>query len=162
MATVMDKAMAQRLSDEIARAAKEIGEKLGMDVANKGGRYDSGLGTFSPRLEFRMREVGGVSRDQAEFNLYCDSFGLDQKHYGVEISHGPTRYRVVGFRPRKKNSVLVERVPSDGKQYVLPERVLDQIPERRGKWRDRFQSEVDPEITMARREAEMERRSDRR
>jgi hypothetical protein len=120
--TKMDKLAAKALGDATQKALEAVAREFGVTVKAGGGKYDPAAGTFAPRVEFTLASQDGapVGKDAAAFRQYAEvgliEGGFTPEHLGATFTHRGEVHKVVGYRPRKRQSLIVER---GGKLYCF-------------------------------------------
>jgi hypothetical protein len=72
------------------------------------------------KIEFAPRSAFGLvlDNDARTFQLYAPLNGFKSEELGKVVHLNGEDYRIVGLRPARKQSVLVEKL-SDGKRYFF-------------------------------------------
>jgi hypothetical protein len=115
----MDKKIASKVSAELEVVLKKFAEDHSMDVDTIGGSYSSMGGTFTPKVIFKEKKIGGIDRDIALFNEQCDMYDLKPEDYGRPLtSHTGEIYKLVGFMPSRPKFCLVGK-NNNGKRMLF-------------------------------------------
>jgi hypothetical protein len=111
--------------EEAKAALKEIAEKHGLDFKPAKSLYNAR--GFTIRGEFALREIGGLARDQAEFNQFCRSYGLMPEDYGAEITVNREAVKLVGLALKRPKYPLILENLSTGKRLCYTTDLLPKI-----------------------------------
>jgi hypothetical protein len=116
MITEMNAAAAKALQSEVSDALKEIAQRHGLDYKAKAGAYDHTM--FRGGGSFLLRAVGGVGREQMEFNDACLIYDLKTEDYGKVAKVSGVDFRLVGLNTRRTQKPLIMQRVSDGKRFI--------------------------------------------
>ncbi len=125
MITTFDKTNCEQILDEVKAALKVIAAKHGVDFKPSRGSYSKT--NVRMGVEFLVREVGGVSREQAEFNRYCQLFSLKPEDWGKQIKVNGEDYVVAGVEPSRPKFAYRLRRVSDDKIMLHTDAVVERI-----------------------------------
>lgn len=128
----MGRPEAKLLHREADARMRALADEQGLTFSPKGSSFDPSSGTFIYRCELKLKAVGGVPAEEAQFNRYCPLFDLEPSDYGAEVKIKGEPWKLTGLRPnRSKFPYLFTRV-SDGKQSLYTGQILPRIKAARG------------------------------
>lgn len=111
----MDRALANKIGKELEEAAIKIAKKYpGVTAVAKGGRFDST--TFGKKIEFRMKDASGRTREEAAWDLHAESYGLDVTLLGTTVRGK----KIVGLDLKKHKYPVILIDEKTGKSYKAP------------------------------------------
>lgn len=126
--TTMDKAAAQAIRAELDKVLPGVGRALGIEAHARNAKYDpiSGSCTFS--VEFKLLEVaGGKSREQQEWEGYCEMFGFKPEHFGKTFRSGRGTVTICGLDLKRRTRPIIA-MDEQGKRFIFKaEDVLKQL-----------------------------------
>ena len=130
--TQLDRTSAKQLHAEAERRMQALAQELDLTCRAKGSSYDPNAGVFSFRCEFKLKVVGGLPSEQAEFNRHCELFGLEERDYGAVVTINHEQWKLTGLRPNRPKFPFAFTRLSDGRQSLFTEIVADRIKAARG------------------------------
>ena len=130
--TKLDRASAKQLHAEADQRMQALAQELDLSYRAKGSSYDPNAGVFGFRCEFKLKVVGGLPSEQAEFNRHCELFGLEARDYGAVVMINHEQWKLTGLRPNRPKFPFAFTRVSDGKQSLFTDVVADRIKAARG------------------------------
>lgn len=120
-----DKTISTRLHKEFIDTVRALAERHGLD-------FKPSRASFSPTSlrvggEFLPRSVGGLSREQAEFNRCCQLFGLRPEDFGKWITKNGELWRFTGIESSRPKFAYRMQRASDGKVMLHTDAVVERI-----------------------------------
>jgi hypothetical protein len=117
----MDRQKCRNMENAGLAALKGLEDMFGVKISFKGGRFDHDLA----KLTFEFAEVkadGSVATEAAtNYKMYAKLSGLPADGLGRVFGFRSRSYKVIGFKPRSKYSILAQRLP-DGKTFKFEPR----------------------------------------
>jgi hypothetical protein len=106
--------MCRTLNAEIAAATATIAAKYGLSVMPGGGSYEPLK--FTAKTVFQVTDTDAIAaREKADFNAWCEAFGLTPADYGKVFRHQGWDYRLTGFATNRARPFLATRLGSHAK-----------------------------------------------
>jgi len=125
------KEQVEQLREEINITLAKLGKKHGLEI-KLGGSIS--YNAFSANAKIEMSVVGGtkdapiaMTKDAQNFNLYKHRYELTDSNLGDELTMSGERWKIVGCKPRSKNSILCEKVATGEVYKVQPRMVKNAI-----------------------------------
>ena len=109
----MDRRRARVLGTELETVLAEFAAKNGLEVENKGGKFDSL--SFAPKFEFR--EVGVESREALDFKSEAHYYGLEPTDLGREFMSNGKTFRITGLKTRNRTMPIIAENVVNGRSY---------------------------------------------
>ena len=107
-------ALCKALNAEIAAAAATIAAKYGLSVIPGGGTYEPLK--FTAKTVFQVIDEDAIAaREKADFDVWCNTFGLTPADYGKVFRHQGWDYRLTGFAVNRSKPILATRLGSHAK-----------------------------------------------
>lgn len=109
------------IAQEMERELKALGERLGVEIAYKGGRY----GGLNGEVKLEVAVVGATGKaietaDEAAFRLNAWAWGLMKDDLGREFVTSQGRYRIIGAKPRATKYPILGECVMTGRRYKFP------------------------------------------
>jgi hypothetical protein len=127
----IEKKNVEQLREEINNALAKLGNKHGLEI-KLGGSIS--YNAFSANAKIEMSVVGGtkdapiaMTKDAQNFNSYKHRYELTDSNLGDEFTMQGERWKIVGCKPRSKNSILCEKVTTGEIYKVSPRMVKNAI-----------------------------------
>lgn len=121
----MNKELAKQLALATRDALSEVAARFGLDVELGGGRYDSGIGAYTPKVTFKE-----PAADRLKWEREAPTFGLKPEWFGRELTYGGMRVRVIGINPRARRMAVIVLNLDDDRQYTASHALLARALER--------------------------------
>lgn len=121
----MDRAAAKQIGEAVEEALQMVAEDLGLEVEVRGGRFDSHVGTYAPKITFGL---GGA--EQRAFESIAALFEMQPEDYGAEFTANGQTYKLVGLNPRAPKYPAICEDPS-GARLRFTDHVLRQVAAER-------------------------------
>ena len=127
MITTMDKAAAKLLHEEADAALKAVAAKHGVLFAQQRSTYFADSGEFNYKASFKLATIGGVDREQAEFERNAHLFGVSPDKYKTRFTTRDGEFELIGFDPGRPRFPVRARHVSSGKVMLYTTDVLKKI-----------------------------------
>lgn len=125
----IDQGACRTINAALDFAAKQVAEVYGLTVKVGGGKFDPRAGTFAPKIEFALQEIGGVDRDKAVWDMHCASYSLKPEDFGKVFKGAKGEYRIIGFNLSKRTWAYRAVPVGGGRETAFDYRILKQINE---------------------------------
>ena len=130
----LDKEAAKLLAATMGELLKPLATTLGVEVVFRGGTFDPSLGTYKPRIEVRLKSVGGKEQGAVAFEAFLPfGWGLTKDDYGVTFKYAGESFTISGAVARGKRNILATR-NRDGRVFKFAAgdiaRLMGRTPER--------------------------------
>lgn len=113
--TKIDRATCRMIAESAEKMMKAFGDANGLDVAFRGGTFDSG--TYTAKVEFKVREnAEGLSIDEAEFKRDAVLYGLKPENFGATFMLSGVAYTICGLKSSRRTGkpVLAKSAKTGG------------------------------------------------
>lgn len=113
--TTMDRAAIREIDAKMREALEAVAAELGLELEVGGGSFDPGVGTFKPKVTFKLATAG-----LNEWARWAPLLGLEVSDLGREFESRGRTFTIVGVAPRStKYPVLAKG--TDGRTYKFTE-----------------------------------------
>lgn len=113
----MDREKCRIISEAALKALKSLEEQFKVKISPARGTFSSGNCVL--KFEFAEVDASGVAKTRKADNwIYAVMMGLPKDGIGKEFKFRGHSYKVSGFRPRAKHSIIAARQP-DGKEFCF-------------------------------------------
>ena len=117
----MTRDKARELAEDMLAALQSVATKHGVQIKDKGGKFDpnGGSATFKFEAAFLNDQGQAETAERKEYKLFAVNLGLKPEWLDQTFRFNSADYKIVGLRTRRsKNPVLVQRQP-DGRTFVF-------------------------------------------
>ena len=129
----MDKVAAKALTEAVRKALEAVAREYGVTVQIGGGKYDPEAGTLTPKLTLTVAPADGTpaGREAADFRRYAEmgliEGGFRPEHLGQVFESRQGAFKVVGYNPRRRQSILAEKAAPGGQRYWFEPRAVARL-----------------------------------
>lgn len=104
----------------IAKALKDLGDELGLDITYGGGHFSNGM-TGDVKLKLAVRAAAGSpSAAEVEFKRYCGMFGLVASDYDRQFASNGKTFRISGIKASAPKFPIIAIEHFSKKPYKFP------------------------------------------
>lgn len=123
--TIINKETCRKIDQLAQSALKKVADDLGLTLTAKGGTFDPGTGTFTPKFEFALAEAPKAEfvRSVKSLTTFGDKW-ITADDYEIEVTIAGRRFQVVGCNLRAKKYPFDIREISTGELRRVDEFTL--------------------------------------
>lgn len=126
--TTMDANATKIIRAALDEALPKIAESLGCSAQALKALYDPHGGTVEFKVRFALQTLGGIPRDQAEWNAYCGLIGFKPEHFGKAFrGKGGEMFKICGIDLKRRTFPILGENGKGKRLAFKDEAVLRQI-----------------------------------
>ena len=124
--TQFTKPVCNALGVEVERELAALAARHGLTVRRAGGKF--GATDFTLKIEFKVTDAEAATKSEKhDFEMYCELYNLEPKHYGAVFKSKGQKWKLVGFMPRQPKFPLRAVNVATGQTMFFTEFAADRI-----------------------------------
>ena len=122
--TTMDRDAAKAIRAALDKGLPEIAASLGLKGRTLKATFSPERGVCEFKIEFEVESIGGMPREQAEWNNLCHLIDMKPEHFGQTFKTKEGSCKIVGLDLKRSAFPLIAETEKGKRLIFRPEQVL--------------------------------------